>query len=277
MTTANNGNFSDWIGRSEEKHDLISSVLARRMAATLGKPAPKKGEALPPLWHWMFFQAELFESELGRDGHPALGGFLPPAHGRNRMWAGGSFEFKQPFIVGKAASCVSTIEAVKEKQGKTGSLLFVTVRHEYSQDDKPLFVERQNIVYREPTAPKLNADPAPKAQWQQSITPSSTLLFRYSALTFNGHRIHYDYPYVTKTEGYSNLVIHGPLMATLVLDAFCCAHTDKTVHTFSYRGVRPANLGARLDIAGALNDDNSAKLWIGNEAGLIQQADITFS
>lgn len=277
MSSTSTHIYSDWIGRQEEKHDIISTVLARRMAATLAKPTPPKGSPLPRLWHWMFFQPEQLENQLGQDGHPALGEFLPPIHGRNRMWAGGSIEFNHPLIIGEAASCLSTIESIKEKKGQTGALLFVNVRHDYRQHGKTLFVERQHLVYREPTPPKLTSEAPPHPQWQTTITPSSTLLFRYSALTFNGHRIHYDYPYATKTEGYAHLVIHGPMMATLVLDTFCNAHPNKTIKTFNYRGIRPATLGTTLTIGGALNDTNSAQLWISNEAGIVQQADVTFS
>ena len=166
--------LSDWIGKREHKIDRVSTLLVRRMAATLGVAAPQAGDALPHLWHWMFFQPELLAADLGRDGHPALGGFMPPADGRNRMWAGGSFEFAQPLRVGEAAECVSTIENVVEKQGSTGSLVFVTVRHDYAQAGVHCFTERQNVVYRAPSAPKPHSAAAPAARSCSAPAPSST-------------------------------------------------------------------------------------------------------
>ena len=264
-------------GRSEYKTDEISAVLVRRMAATLGKPVPPPGAALPPLWHWMFFQPEVNASALGRDGHPAAGDFLPPLLGRNRMWAGGELEFIHPLIVGEQAQCLSTLESVTEKQGRSGALMFITVRHEYRQHGETALIERQNIVYREASPPKTTAEAAPSGQWQQRLIPDATLLFRYSAVTFNGHRIHYDYPYVTDTEGYANLVVHGPLLATLALEGFQAAHPDKTLRRFSYRGVRPAILPAAFEIGGRLSSANSAEVWITNEHGLIQHGEISFA
>ncbi|BBN54510.1 hypothetical protein TRE132_26350 [Pseudomonas chlororaphis subsp. aurantiaca] len=194
---------SAWIGRSQQARDLLSDNLLKRIAATFGEPVPAHGEALPPLWQWCFFQEPLAESALGGDGHPARGGFLPPAANRNRMWAGGRLEFFEPLRAGFAADCVSTISHVEEKTGRTGALLFVTVRHEYSQDGRLAIREEQDIVYREPAPPKqASGEPLIQGDWRDPVNPSPTLLFRYSAVTFNGHRIHYDFPYVTETEGY---------------------------------------------------------------------------
>lgn len=279
MKTAANSdiNITEWIGNHERKQDIICETLVRRMAATLGVIAPKAAEPLPALWHWMFFQPEYSATDLGIDGHPQLGGFMPPALGRNRMWAGGSLEFAQPLTVGEVATCDSTIEDVVEKQGSTGSLVFVTVRHDYTQAGQHKFTERQNIVYRVPTPPKGTSAAAPEAQWSQCLIPDSTLLFRYSAVTFNGHRIHYDHPYVTDTEGYDNLVIHGPLMATLVLDGCLKANPDKTIIRFKYRGVRPVTLGNEICVAGRLVDSSQAEVWISNSDGLIQQGSVVFA
>ena len=210
--------LADWIGRTEEIHDHLSQNLVTRIAATFGEKVPQAGEPLPALWQWCFFQPTVEEQGLGDDGHPARGGFLPPAHNRNRMWAGGRFEFYAPLKVGADATRVSTITNVQEKHGKTGSLLFVTVQHDYLQDDQLAIREEQDIVYREPTPPKAGSgDALARGEWTEAVEPTPTLLFRYSAVTFNGHRIHYDYPYVTGTEGYSGLVVHGPLIATLSL------------------------------------------------------------
>lgn len=269
-------NITEWMGSQRSSQDIICETLVRRMAATLGVASPKAGEPLPALWHWMFFQPELDSSELGIDGHPQVGGFMPPALGRNRMWAGGHLEFSQPLIIGAIATCESSIENVVEKLGSTGSLVFVTVRHDYSQQGQHKFTERQNIVYRLPTPPKHSSDAAPKAQWSRGMTPDATLLFRYSAVTFNGHRIHYDYPYVTDTEGYDNLVVHGPLMATLALHGCINAHPDKVIKSFKYRGVRPVTLGHDIYIEGKLVDDGHAEVWISNDNGVIQQGQVEF-
>lgn len=274
----NNVNVSAWIGRRQESHDRISFNLVKRIAATLGEAAPQPGEPLPPLWHWAFFQEPVAASELGPDGHPALGGFLPPAHNRNRMWAGSRIEFYQPLRVEADVSCVSTLINVEEKQGRTGSLLFVTVRHEYFQNGQLALQDEQDIVYREPTPPKLNGTEAlPEGQWQEQIEPSPTLLFRYSAVTFNGHRIHYDWPYVTETEGYPGLVVHGPLIATLNLRAFTKAHPTARVKRFAFKGARPLISPQPFEVGGRLIDGAKAQVWAGNEEGIAQLGEIEFS
>jgi len=270
--------FSAWIGRRQESQDRISFTLVKRIAATLGEPAPRSGESLPPLWHWAFFQEPVTADELGPDGHPALGGFLPPAHNRNRMWAGSRLEFYQPLTVEADVTCVSTILNVEEKHGRTGSLLFVTVRHEYFQDGKRALQDEQDIVYREPTPPKLSGTEAiPQGQWRDPVVPSPTLLFRYSAVTFNGHRIHYDWPYVTDTEGYPGLVVHGPLIATLNLRAFTKAHPNARLKRFTFRGVRPLISPQPFEVGGRLIDSGKAQLWAGNQDGTAQIGEVEFS
>ncbi|MND73855.1 hypothetical protein D3C76_158810 [compost metagenome] len=270
--------FSAWIGRRQESQDRISFTLVKRIAATLGEPAPRSGESLPPLWHWAFFQEPVTADELGPDGHPALGGFLPPAHNRNRMWAGSRLEFYQPLKVEADVTCVSTILNVEEKHGRTGSLLFVTVRHEYFQDGKRALQDEQDIVYREPTPPKLSGTEAiPEGQWRDLVVPSPTLLFRYSAVTFNGHRIHYDWPYVTETEGYPGLVVHGPLIATLNLRAFTKAHPNARLKRFTFRGVRPLISPQPFEVGGRLIDSGKAQLWAGNQDGTAQTGEVEFS
>ncbi|MCO6055243.1 MaoC family dehydratase N-terminal domain-containing protein [Pseudomonas sp. MOB-449] len=266
-----------WIGRTEESHDQISRNLVIRIAATLGEPTPAHGEALPPLWHWAFFQDPVFESGLGSDGHPARGGFLPPADNRNRMWAGSRLEFIEPLRVGGEVTRVSTILDVQEKHGRTGSLLFVTVRHDHFQEGRLALRDDQDIVYREPTPPKLsNSDKLQSGAWMETVEPSPTLLFRYSAVTFNGHRIHYDWPYVTEAEGYPGLVVHGPLIATLNLRAFCRANPQARLRRFAFRGVRPLICPTAFQVGGELVGDGKAKLWAGNDDGFAQVADVEF-
>lgn len=269
--------FSAWIGRTEESHDQLSRNLVKRIAATLGEDTPAHGEALPPLWHWAFFQDPIAESALGGDGHPARGGFLPPADNRNRMWAGGRVEFIAALRVGGEATRVSTIKHIEEKHGRTGALLFVTVQHDYLQDGELAIREEQDIVYREPSPPKSGGGEAlPAGDWREGVVPSPTLLFRYSAVTFNGHRIHYDWPYVTGTEGYAGLVVHGPLIATLNLRAFRRANPQTRLRRFAYRGLRPLIAPEPFEVAGRITAPGKAQLWAGNEAGMAQQADVEF-
>ncbi len=269
--------LSAWIGRTEECHDCLSLNLVTRIAATFGEQAPLAGEPLPPLWQWCFFQSAVAPGELGGDGHPARGGFLPPADNRNRMWAGGRIEFHIPLKVGAQATRLSTITDVQEKHGKTGALLFVTVQHDYFQDGQLAIREEQDIVYREPKPPKLaSGDPMPEGAWQESVTPTPTLLFRYSAVTFNGHRIHYDWPYATEVEGYPGLVVHGPLMATLSVRAFCRANPDARLRRFAYRGLRPLIAPHPFDVSGRIAAAGRAELWVGNAEGIAQKSEVTF-
>lgn len=269
--------LSAWVGRTEEIHDHLSLNLVTRIAATLGEQAPQAGEPLPALWQWCFFQPAVQGSGLGGDGHPARGGFLPPADNRNRMWAGGRIEFHAPLKVDAQATRVSTITDVQQKHGKTGSLLFVTVQHDYLQDGLLAIREEQDIVYREPTPPKLaSGDPLPEGTWQESVTPTPTLLFRYSAVTFNGHRIHYDWPYATAIEGYPGLVVHGPLMATLSLRAFCRANPAARLRRFAYRGVRPLIAPHPFEVSGRVVAAGRAELWVGNAEGMAQKGEVIF-
>ncbi|WP_394561939.1 MaoC family dehydratase N-terminal domain-containing protein [Aquipseudomonas alcaligenes] len=273
----NDAALSAWLGRTEEIRDHLSPNLIRRIAATFGEPALAVGEALPPLWQWCFFQPAVEESGLGGDGHPARGGFLPPADNRNRMWAGGRVELHAPLRVGGEATRVSTIKHIEEKHGRTGSLLFVTVQHDYLQDGALAIREEQDIVYREPSPPKVSSGEAlPAGAWREEVVPSSTLLFRYSAVTFNGHRIHYDWPYVTETEGYSGLVVHGPLIATLNLRAFCRANPQARLKRFAYRGLRPLIAPQPFELGGRVSAAGQAELWAGDAGGVAQRADVQF-
>lgn len=270
--------LQSWIGRQEITEDVIEAGLVRRIAATFNEPAPMAGAPLPLLWHWAFFQPTVAKDGLGTDGHPARGGFLPPAENRNRMWAGGRLDFKMPFIVGAPAQRISTILTVTEKQGRTGALLFVTVEHDYRQDGHTVLVEEQDIVYREPTPPKLApGQPCPTAQWSERVEPDPVLLFRYSAITFNGHRIHYDQPYATGVEGYPGLVVHGPMIATLVLHACCRANPGRTVRQFAFRSQRPLVHPVIFTVAGRETGSGEAEVWAGNDQGIAQIGEVRFS
>jgi itaconyl-CoA hydratase/mesaconyl-C4 CoA hydratase len=266
-----------WIGKQETATDALDTALVARIAATFDTRVPEAGQALPLLWHWAFFQAPVTGKELGPDGHPERGGFLPVAENRNRMWAGGRVRFNAALEVGKAATRTSTVSRVTEKQGRTGSLLFVTVTHEYRQDGRIAVSEEQDIVYREPSPPKLTGSEAPPAsQWRSPVRPSAELLFRYSAVTFNTHRIHYDHPYVTQQEGYPGLVVHGPMIATLMLAAFTDANPNARVNTFAYRGARPLIAPTPFEAAGRVVTPGSAELWAEQDGTIAHRAEVEF-
>ncbi|WP_245329104.1 FAS1-like dehydratase domain-containing protein [Bradyrhizobium centrolobii] len=221
----NLSHLRQWIGRSETLNDEITRAPVRALSAMLDLPETEipEGMRLPPLWHWLYFLPAHRQSELGPDGHARRGGFLPPVPLQRRMWAGGQFEFHAPLRVGDQVKRVSTIDDVAIKDGRTGRLVFVKVRHELFRGGHtgPAITEFHDIVYREAKRPG-DAEPAPTpaqagAPWQRNVEPDDVLLFHYSAMTFNGHRIHYDRDYVTKVEGYPGLVVHGPLIATLLI------------------------------------------------------------
>jgi itaconyl-CoA hydratase/mesaconyl-C4 CoA hydratase len=270
--------FAAWVGRTERSVDLLSENILKRVAATFSENVPMPGEPLPALWHWCFFQDPVAESLLGEDGHPMRGGFLPPVENQIRMWAGGRVEFIEPLQTGTQAQRISRILRVEEKEGRTGKLLFVTVGHEYAQNGYIRIREEQDIVYREPNAPKLQRSEAlPQGQWAEQIDPTPTLLFRYSAATFNGHRIHYDYTYATEVEGYCGLVVHGPLIATLGLRAFLRVHPNAFIRKFSFRNTRPLLTPDAFEVSGRITAPGTAQLWAGNQAGVAQFAEVEFN
>lgn len=214
-----------WQGQSETLSDTLTAMPVAALAATLDRddPAPAAGTDLPPLWHWLYFLPHARQSEIGPDGHPKRGGFLPPVPLPRRMWAGGRlrWEATNPLRVGQEVQRTSTIQSIKHKSGRSGELLFVLVQHQLRNAQGLALTEEHDIVYRSAAQPG-EAAPAPQkppldgqAAWSRTIVPDDVLLFRYSALTFNGHRIHYDRKYVTEVEGYPGLIVHGPLIATL--------------------------------------------------------------
>jgi 3-methylfumaryl-CoA hydratase len=237
--------LSDWIGRSESRTDLIAATPVAALSATLDRadPAPTTGIALPPLWHWLYFTPLTRHSELGEDGHAKRGGFLPPVPLPRRMWAGGRLEFLQPLRVDETVTRTSTIKDVTIKQGRSGSLVFVCVKHDFSTLQGLALREEHDIVYRDaplPGAPAPDPTPAPRdEQFSREVVPDPVLLFRYSALTFNGHRIHYDRSYVTGVEGYPGLIVHGPLIATLLVDLLRRNLPNAQVKRFNFKAVRP--------------------------------------
>ncbi|MGZ2744898.1 FAS1-like dehydratase domain-containing protein [Burkholderia stagnalis] len=253
----------EWVGRSVEDSDVLSVRHARLMAATLGSDPSRldAGAPLPPLWHWLYFLEGLPPDQLGRDGHPRRGGFLPPVPLPNRMWAGGRVQFHAPLPLGAQASRRSTIRAVEYKHGRTGELVFVTVLHEIAIAGTVALTEEHDIVYKA-ASPGGATRPTPTTDvpdHRDTFVATSTTLFRYSALTFNGHRIHYDQDYCREVEGYPNLVIHGPLNATL-LAGYAQRLAGRPLRAFRYRGVQPALLGHALTLNAKRSDDGYA-LW----------------
>jgi hydroxyacyl-ACP dehydratase HTD2-like protein with hotdog domain len=234
--------FQDYLGRSETRADMVWPLLVQGLAASLDLPEP--GPRLPPLWHWMLFQHWAPASGLGADGHPARGGFLPPVHDLpRRMWAGGRVEFLSDLHVGERVTRTSTIRAIEEKTGGSGRLVFVTVQHEIAGERGVAIRDEQDIVYRgaegAAVKPAAAASPVPAGAITRTLRPDPVLLFRYSALTGNGHRIHYDQGYATRVEGYPGLVVHGPLQATL-LAGLAGEVAGARIGRFAYRARRPA-------------------------------------
>jgi 3-methylfumaryl-CoA hydratase len=213
-----------WVGRKESLNDLATAWPAAAMSATLDRHDPplNDGDAIPEGWHWLYFLETAPASELAHDGHPKRGGFLPPVTLPRRMWAGGRLDFRRPIRIGERLRRESEILSVEPKSGKSGNLVFVTVRHTVSAASDIAVVEEHDIVYREaaqPGAPTPPGKPAPaNVVWRHEVMPDEAMLFRYSALTFNAHRIHYDLDYCRKEEGYPGIIVHGPLQTTLLLD-----------------------------------------------------------
>ena len=282
-TAAENENFEAWVGRQEERGETISTEVVNKMAATLDvASAPGEGDSLPPGWQWLFFNPAVRRSELGVDGHPAKGGFLPPVPLPRRMWAGSRIQYLADLQVGADATRRSEILKVTNKTGKSGSLCFVTVEHRTYAGSTLCIVEEQDLVYREAVAPGSAPKPAPKryeveGQWQERVSPDPTLLFRYSALTFNGHRIHYDQPYAIHEEGYPDLVVHGPLTATL-LQQFAVEHGGgRPLATFDFRGVTPLFVDRPFALEGREGEGVGLEVWArGPDGELGMSATATF-
>jgi 3-methylfumaryl-CoA hydratase len=268
------GDWENWLGRSSTSTAQLHAEPANRMAVTLDRePRYREGDTLPPAWHWLYFHDLVRASELGHDGHPRLGVVLPPVPLPRRMWAGGSFVFHAPLHLGATVTRTSTISAISPKEGRAGPMYFVTVAHHYAAEGEHCLVEEQTLVYRE-----LSREPPPaptaaptRADVTQRYTLDSTALFRYSALTFNGHRIHYDADYARSVEGYPGLVVHGPLIATLLLDLY--ARQGRPLKHFSYKARSPLCLPGGLTVS-ARASGGGAALWASDDAGgLLMEAE----
>lgn len=252
-----------WIGREECDSEVLSPRLVRQFNATFDRTSgTEPGDEAPLLIHLCLAQPTAPMSDLGRDGHPALGGFLPPIPLPRRMWAGGEFQFKEPMRIGEEVTRRSTITDVRLKQGRSGALCFVTVDHEVTANGRLVLNERQDIVYRDIPADgqaKTDPEPASEGAHRRTVTPHPTLLFRYSAMTFNGHRIHYDKPFCTDSEGYPGLVVHGPMQATMLCQ-YAADRKGRAPARFAFRSLSPIFDDGNFTLNAAPEGDD-LKLW----------------
>jgi 3-methylfumaryl-CoA hydratase len=285
MTTQN---WSAWIGRSQTVHDVAALSPVQRLAATLDRDWDSfcPASAVPPLAHWLYFLPCEAQSQLGADGHAHKGakdGLLPPVDLPRRMWAGSQLQFHRDIPLGSAIERTSRIASINTKHGKTGRLVFVKVAHEVRCAGELAISEFHDIVYREAvssgaTSAAVLASPTDE-QFARRIVPDATLLFRYSALTFNGHRIHYDYPYVTEVEGYPGLIVHGPLIATLLLDELRINHPNARITRYEFKAMSPLFHHQTFEVCGRVNkgaEGTTATLWARSHAGaLAMQATAT--
>jgi len=260
-----------WIGTESVRSDVISEQVCARIAGTLGKSLkPVTGDVLPIPWHWLFWLPVPDARKTGIDGHPQRGEFLPPVPLPRRMWAASQVDLHSPIRVGEKLECKSCVTDVYEKQSRGGMLIFVKVAHEVLRAKECVLTDIQTIVYRDhPAGARLESEvhEAPRqARWSKTIRPDPVLLFRYSALMFNAHRIHYDRNYAVEEEGYSGLVIQGPLIASLLLDLLQDKQSDRRITSFNYRALHPLFDQSPFVICGRI-EENIAHLWAQNEAG----------
>jgi 3-methylfumaryl-CoA hydratase len=258
------GRYDGWVGSTELVADELAHGPAVRLAATLdhGLPVPGAGEPLPPLWHWLAFLPAAPRSGLGADGPPARGGFLPPVELPRRMFAGGRLAFPAPLLAGRPAVRRGEVVGVKERSGRSGDLVIVTVRYEVVQDGSPCVVEEQDLVYRGdgPTGGAAGGPSGPEpaaTPWHRVVPTDPVLLFRFSALTFNAHRIHYDAAYAREEEGYPGLVVHGPLTAILLAE-LVREHEARPLASFEFRAVAPLFGGDDVHLHGTPSPDGDA-------------------
>lgn len=261
-------NLQEWVGRTRTQTDTPTAQRVAELAATLDDPsAYPPGSELPPGWHWILFHEVGPSAVLGPDGHLPRGEFLPPVSLPRRMWAGGRLRFHRPLRVDEPVERGSEIASVTEKSGRNGKLVFVTVRHRLRGAAGLALEEEQDIVYREATAGAPAAKPAPAdAAWHREVRTSEAMLFRYSALTFNAHRIHYDRDYATKVERYGGLVVHGPLIATCLLSL--ARQNGARLASFAYRGVAPILDDAPFRVCGR-PAAHAAELWAQTAQGAL--------
>jgi len=268
-------NLKQWVGQKESDSDYITIPTMQRLAAMLDRDddKPKIGDPLPIGWYTVLFPRVVKQSQVGPDGHPKRGDFLPPVPLPRRMFAGKRTTYYEPLCIGDEVTRESTIKEVNFKQGRTGQMVFVTVKTDIWSPRGLAVVQEQDIVYRqEPdkSTPPAPPQPAPgNAKWKKIVTPDTVMLFRYSAITFNGHRIHYDYPYVTTIEGYPNLVMNGGL-TTLLIYELAREHASSPVKALSSRNVRPMFVNRAITLCGEpASDGKTAKLWAEDDTGAL--------
>jgi 3-methylfumaryl-CoA hydratase len=275
-------NLQDWLGKTEEIQDRIYTTPAKALALTLDYKDFEaiEGNALPEIWYWLYFLPIVPMSEVGQDGHPKRGGFLPPITLERRMWASGSLTFYHDLVIGEEIRKTSEIVKISEKEGKAGKLVFVTVKHLIQSAGRIAVQEEQNIVYLH--MPKSFVEPKPNPipddlDWNEVYPVDPVLLFRFSALTFNGHRIHYDWKYATEVEKYPGLVVQGPLQALLLLESAKNHNPGRKPANFDFRAIRPIFAFDELHICGKSNPDGSQDIYTANADGNIgMQATITW-
>ena len=279
--------IEDWIGRTESRSDIVTAAPMAALSATLDRndPPPRIGDPLPILWHWLYFLPTHRQSELDVDGHARLGGFLPPVPLPRRLYAGGRIEQRRALRVGDEIARRSEIVDISQKQGRSGQLVFVKARHEISSRAGLALIEDHDIVYRDrveaadarragspavgdglQTVPMRETVPA---TWSREIRPDDVLLFRYSALTFNGYRIHYDRRFATEEQGYPGLVVHAPLVATLLADLVRRHLPDESVSSFSFRAIKPLFDTSPFQICGRDGDAGGVRLWAQTMEGAV--------
>ena len=266
--------WDEWVGRSEVAYDVIADAPARGLAATLnraGEISTEPGSAIPGLFLWLYFLKFAPMSEVGPDGHPKRGGFLPPVELPRRMWAGSRCQFHAPVRIGDRVEKRSTIQKISAKSGKSGELVFVSVRHATYAEGRLAMEEDQDIVYM--GIPEKFNYPNPivahPGDWRESLRIDPVLLFRFSALTFNGHRIHYDRRYAMEVEKYPGLVVHGPLQAVLLFDAACRHAPDQIPARFDFRGVRPLFDFDAATLNGRRRDDGGIDVFTATGDGFV--------
>lgn len=277
--------MKSFIGNAVEAEDVADLRSMRQLHAALDRadPPPVAGDEVPPAWHWMWFNATDRHSKLGRDGIANKAGFLPPSPLPRRMWAGSQLKVHRPLRVGESIRRKAEIVSIDARQGKSGKLVFIGQRFSIYAGTSLAIEEDFQSVFREdpePGAPAVEPPAAPEgAQWTRTIDPDPVLLFRYSAVTYNGHRIHYDRPYTTQVEGYPDLIVHGPLTATLLMELARDSNPDRRIASYSFRAVSPLYSPAKFTIAGKPGSDGkSATFWASNPQGrLAMQADVIFA
>jgi 3-methylfumaryl-CoA hydratase len=269
-----------WIGRIDEREDVVTAAPLELFAGTLDFPRDTLLAEVRPLWHWLYFLPSARLSEVGPDGHPKRGGFLPPVALPRRMWAGSRVRFNHALKPGDQIHRQSVIADVTCKEGKSGTLVFVDIEHTISNSQGVAIVEDQTVVYRDlapAAAAAVAGKPAPyQAQFKHRVLPDPVLLFRYSALTFNSHRIHYDKPYAVNEEGYPDLVVHGPLCATLLIEEVQRQYPGSRIVSFEFKALAPLFANTEFGIGGC-REGNTVHVWTETPegaAGMLAKAEL---